>query len=325
MTQRIEISSKTIVFTVMFLLGLNVLWTIRDLLFTLFLAFIFMSALKPLVNRLTRRGSPRAVASFVVLMSTVAFIIFVLGFILPPIVSESISFLTNLPIILAKAFPFLSTYLTAESALRFLPNITENFFKIATGLFSNVFFVVSVIFFTFYFLLEETFLEKFLLRFMNIREAKGIVDLMQKIEVRMGAWMRGQLILMLIIGLTTYVGLSILGIRYALSLAFLAGFLEIIPIIGPILSSVPAFLVAAASSIFMGGMTMILYLIIQQLENNLIVPFVMSKTAGVNPIMTLVALSVGGRLGGLIGAILAVPVAVALETILAEFMKSRRA
>jgi predicted PurR-regulated permease PerM len=282
-----------------------------------------MSALKPIVNRMTHRGIPRTLAAFLVILTTVTMLMFVLAFILPPIITESISFLTNLPTILSTAFPFFAHVFTAESALRYFPDIPQNIFKIASGVFSNVFFIVSLIFFTFYFLLEEIFLQKFLQRLMSPHEAKTVTEFTRKLELRMGAWMRGQLILMVVIGLTTYIGLSLLGIRYALSLAFLAGLLEVIPIIGPILSSVPAFLVAASTSLFAGGTTLILYLIIQQMENNIIVPYVINKTAGLNPIMTLIALSVGGRIGGLLGAILAVPVAVVVETAATEFLKSR--
>lgn len=323
MTQRIEISSKTIIFTVIFLISLRALWIVRELIFTLFLAFIFMSALKPIVNKLTRRGIPRALAAFLVLMSTVVWIIFVLAFILPPIITESISFLTNLPDLLVTAFPLFENIFTAESALKFFPDIPQNIFKLASGVFSNFFFIVSLIFFTFYFLLEEIFLQRFLQKIMSPSEAKNVVAFIQKVELRMGAWVRGQLILMIVIGFTTYVGLSLLGIRYALSLAFVAGFLEVIPIIGPIVASVPAFLVASSTSLFAGGTTIILYLIIQQLENNIIVPYVINRTAGINPIMTLVALSVGGKLGGLLGAILAVPVAVVVEAAASEFFKAK--
>lgn len=323
MTQRIEISSKTIIFTVLFLVSLRALWIVRELLFTLFLAFIFMSALKPIVNKLTKRGIPRALAAFLVLMSTVVWLIFVLAFILPPIITESISFLTNLPDILATTFPLFENVFTAESALKFFPDIPQNIFKLASGVFSNFFFIVSLIFFTFYFLLEEIFLQRFLQKVMSPSEAKNVVAFIQKVELRMGAWMRGQLILMMVIGFTTYVGLSLLGIRYALSLAFVAGFLEVIPIIGPIVASVPAFLVASSTSLFAGGTTIILYLIIQQLENNIIVPYVINRTAGINPIVTLVALSVGGKLGGLLGAILAVPVAVVVEAAASEFFKAK--
>ena len=119
--------------------------------------------------------------------------------------------------------------------------------------------------------------------------------------------------LMTSIGLLTYIGLSILGVPFALSLAFLAGLLEIVPIIGPIMSAIPAFIVASSASSFLGLGTLVLYLIIQQLENNLIVPYIMNKAVGIHPITTLIALSIGGTLGGILGAILAVPVALIIE------------
>ncbi|OGK15825.1 hypothetical protein A3H80_03275 [Candidatus Roizmanbacteria bacterium RIFCSPLOWO2_02_FULL_37_19] len=320
MTQKIEISSRTIIFTILFILALRAIWLIRELLFALFLAFIFMSALKPIVNKIEARGVNRSLSAVVVFLLTLLVIIFMLGTILPPILSESILFIKNLPFLLVETFPFLSEYLSLESAVQFLPNITENFFRVASGVFSNFIFVISVLFFTFYFLLEKNFLESFIKKFLKKEQAQKIISITQKIELRMGAWMRGELILMTIIGVFTYIALNILGIKFALSLAFIAGLLEIIPIIGPIIAAIPAFLVASSDSFFLGGIVIILYIIIQQLENNLIVPFVMNKAVGIHPITILIALSIGGRLGGLLGAVLAVPVALFIETIVTQLL-----
>jgi len=294
-----------------------------ELIFGLFLSFILMSALKPLVNRMESKKVPRQLAAFLVLISAIGLIGFTLGFILPPIISESILFFKNLPFLLAKTFPFLQDYLKVESAIQFLPDLTQNVVKVVTGVFSNFLFLVSVFFFTFYFLLEEKFLEKFLSRFFEPRQTRKIVEVTEKIERRMGAWMRGEIVLMSVIGILTYVGLSILGVKYALSLAFIAGLLEVIPIIGPIISAIPAVLVATSTSYVLSGGTIILYIIIQQLENNIVVPFVLSKAVGMNPITTLIALTVGGTLGGLMGSILAVPAALFIETIVSETMKEK--
>ena len=163
----------------------------------------------------------------------------------------------------------------------------------------------------------ESFLEKFL----SPKEVSKILSVSQKIELRMGAWMRGELILMLVIGIATYIGLKVLGIKFALSLAFIAGLLEVIPIIGPIVASLPAFVVASSTSFVLGGATLVLYVIIQQLENNVVVPYVMSKTAGIHPITTLIALAIGAKLGGLMGAIIAVPTALFIETVVSSYMK----
>lgn len=321
MTQRIEISYKTVVFTVFFLLFLKFVWIIRELIYSLLLAFIFMSALKPSVARLVRYKLPRPLSAFLVVMTTLLTVLFLFGFLVPPIISESFVFARDLPALLMQSFPFLKPYLSASSAIQFLPNITQNALKVLSSIFSNVMFVISIFFFTFYFLLEDKFIESFLAKFLDDKVHRKVVEVLEKAEIRMGAWMRGELILMTSIGLLTYIGLSIIGIPFALSLAFLAGVLEIVPMIGPILSAIPAFIVAASSSLVLGTGTLVLYLIIQQLENNLIVPYVMNKAVGIHPITTLIALSIGGTLGGILGAILAVPVALIIETVIQRMLK----
>jgi predicted PurR-regulated permease PerM len=122
----------------------------------------------------------------------------------------------------------------------------------------------------------------------------------------------------------TYFGLRILGIEFALPLALLAGVLEIIPNIGPILSSIPAIVAGLAFSPLMGLAVAALYFLIQQLENTLIVPKVMEKTAGVNPLVTILSLAIGFKLGGIVGAILAVPVVLLIQVVSSEVFASKR-
>lgn len=321
MTRRIEISSKTIVFTVFFLLTLQIVWEIRELIYSLFLAFIMMSALKPFVTKLKKYKVPSGAAAFIVIITTIVIISFIFSVMLPPIISETIIFLTNLPVFLTNTFPFLDGALGPDSALQFLPDITQSAVRVASGLFSNILFIISVIFFTFYFLMDEMVIQTFLAKFLDPKEVKRIETILKAAEIRMGAWMRGEIVLMTVIGLVTYIGLTLMNVPFALSLAFLAGLLEIIPIIGPIISAIPAFIVASASSALLGGLTLVLYLVIQQLENNLIVPYIMNKAVGIHPITTLIALSIGGTLGGVVGAIIAVPVSLVLETVISEFTK----
>ena len=322
LVQRIEISSKTIIFTVFFIIGLRVIWLIHDLLFALFTSFIVMSALKPLVNRLEGKNIPRPAGALLISFNIGGYYFYV-GICASSGSFGKHSFFKNLPLLLADSFPFFSDYFKIESVFQILPNITESFVKVVSTLFSNLFFTVSVLFFSFYFLLEERFLDLFLKKFVDEKTAVEIIGIMQKVESRMGAWMRGQLLLMLIVGIVTYIGLTILGVRFALSLAFLAGILEVVPLAGPIIAAVPAVLVALPDSSFLAGATIILYIIIQQLENNLIVPFVLNKAVGIHPITTLIALSIGAELGGLMGAILAVPTALLLETVIIETFKER--
>lgn len=322
--QRIEISSKTIIFTVFFLIFLKVLWVVREVIYALFLAFIFMSALKPAVNMIERQRIPRFLAAIFVFISTLVGLVFVFAFILPPLVQESFSFFRNLPFLIEQSFPLVSVYIEDASFSALVPNITGNFIPVVTGIFSNFIFIISILFFTFYFLLEEKFLKNFLDKFMEEEKAQEIVSIVNKAERRMGAWMWGEIILMTVIGVLTYIGLTLLGVRYAIPLAVLAGILEIVPIIGPTIAAIPALFVAASTSRLLSGYTLILYVVVQQLENNLIVPMVMRKAVGLNPILTLIALTVGGKLGGFLGVLLSVPAALFIETVLIETVKLRK-
>lgn len=324
MVQKVEISSKTIIFAVFFLIFLNVLWTVRDVIYALFMGFIFMSALKPAVNHLEKQNLPRVVATLIVFIITLIGLFVLFGVVLPPLIQESIFFLRNLPFLIERTMPSASEYFNTDILSNLLPNITQNFIKVVTGVFSNLFFVVSVIFFTFYFLMEEKFFKSFLDKFLEEKKSDEISAIITKAERRMGAWVWGQVVLMMLIGFLTYIGLFVLQLKFLLPLAVLAGLLEIVPMVGPTIAAIPAVFVGLSISPVTGLSVIILYIVIQQLENNLIVPFVMKRAVGINPVMTLIALIIGGKLGGVLGIFLSVPTALFFETIFIEILKSRK-
>lgn len=321
MNQKVEISPKTIVFTVLFLIFLKVIWDMKEMIFALFLAFILMSALKPVVNRLVKFKIPRILAVAFSVFSTVFFIGFLISFALPPLVQEIFIFIKNLPAIIKMVIPTISPYLNFESFNKFIPEITQNTVGVISGIFNNYYFVVSVIFFSFYFLLEEKFLVNFLAGFLPEKNLQKVTVIFSKVEKRMSYWMWGELVLMTLIGTLSYIGLVILGVKYAFSLAVIAGLLEIVPVIGPVTSVIPAFIVGASTSWFLGLSVLPLYFLIQQLENNVIIPIVMQKAVGIHPIMTLIALTVGGKFGGFLGVLLSVPAALMIETIAKEIIQ----
>lgn len=147
--------------------------------------------------------------------------------------------------------------------------------------------------------------------------------MMIKIEEKLGAWLRGQLFLSIIIGLVSYIGLLIFNIPYALPLALLAGVMEIIPVIGPIISAIPAVLIALTISPILALGVAAMYFVIQQLENHLIVPQVMKRAVGLNPLVVILAIAIGSRILGFAGALLAVPLAVVIQIIAAEIIAEK--
>lgn len=325
MEKRVEISFRTIILSVTLVLGLWVAFIIRELFYALFLAYIFMSALKPSVAWLeSKLGFKRKIASISVVGIMLLLVGYISSFVFPPIIHETALFLAGLPALIVAVAPNLSTYIDASSITTILPNLTQNLLNIVGSVFSNLFFVVSVVFFTLYFLLDPNFIAKILEAFFPDKTVARVVEIAKQMEIKIGAWVSGELILMTVIGVFSYIGLTILGVKYALSLAFLAGILEVVPMVGPIISAIPAILVSATTSWVSAGMVVGLYVIIQQFENNLIVPYVMSKTVGLSPLLTLIALSIGGKVGGVMGVILAVPVMLCVEVVLKDLFPGKK-
>ena len=121
----------------------------------------------------------------------------------------------------------------------------------------------------------------------------------------------------------TYIGLALLHIEFALPLAIIAGILEIVPMIGPIISAVPAVLLALAISPVLALSVAVLYIIVQQIENNIFVPIVMKRSVGLSPLVTILSLLIGARLDGIGGAVVSVPIVLVFQVILASILGTK--
>ena len=316
----VAISVRSIILFTLIPLVLFFLWLIRDLIFSLLIGFILMSALRPAVLFLSNNKIPRTVAIIFVYLVFVLFFIALISLIVPPIVIETSVLLRSLPAIIEDLSPQLSKYVDLTDMTRYVPNVTNNILELIGSVFSNTLFIVTTLFFGFYFLLEENLLDKFLKRYFHESTVKRVTSVLEIAEKRMSSWFWGELTLMTVVGLLTFIGLNIIGMKYALPLAVLAGLLEVVPNIGPVISSIPAIILGFSNSAFGGFAAMALYVIVQQLENNLIVPIIMRKAVGINPILTLIALILGGRLGGVLGILLAIPILLFIETVVSELM-----
>jgi len=328
MSRKIEISHRTIVFTVIFLLVLWLLYFLRGVLIILFLALILMAALNPLVDRLERWRLPRALAIALIYLLIFSVIGLAIWGVIPPLVNQTQNLISRFPSYL-ESLKWLGV--DKEVVYNQLNQLTEQLGVISSGIirtfvsfFQNLINIVVLLVISFYLLLERKNLGRYLLRFFGDNAEKTGIRVMDEIEKRLGGWIRAEIVLMIIIGLLTFIGLTLLGIDYALPLAILAGFLEIIPNIGPFISAIPAVLVALFISPLMALAVAALYFLVQQIENNFIVPQLMAKECGLNPLITIIALIAGFKLGGVIGAILAVPVVLLIEIILTEISTSEK-
>lgn len=318
MTSRIEISYKTILFIVFLVFGFWFIAEIKDILITLFVSFIFISALGGLVAGLERLRLPRGIAILIIYCIVIVIIGTFLKVIFPPLINESVK--------LAKKTPqYTDTLLytlniNPEMVTQQVSTYSSSAINVLKSIFSDIFAIISTMVITFYLLLERKNIDLSVIQFFGQEKGGRIKKKLYEIENRLGGWVRGQVLLCTVIGVMTYVGLKLLGTDYALPLALIAGILEIVPIVGPIISAIPAVAIALITSPNLALATIALYTIVQQLENHLIVPTVMKTAVGLKPLVTIIALMIGGKLLGVTGALLSIPILIVIIEIVNEIM-----
>lgn len=318
MNRKIDISHKTIFFLTAFLALLWALFLIKEVIILIFIAVIFMSALSPIVTRMERFKIPKSLSIALIYVIIIALVSLTISFVVTPLIDETSNLLTNLPKYLSSVIPE-TGIIDATVIQREFGNFSRNALEVSLTIFSNILAFISIGVLTFYLLLERENLDKLIAQFFIGRDER-IKRTTKKIEEKLGAWVRGQLALTLIIGTASYIGLTLLGVPYALPLAILAGILEIVPVIGPIISAIPAIMIAFLINPLTAGLVAIMYFIIQQLENHLIVPQVMKKAVGLNPLVVIIAVAIGGKLLGIAGALLAVPITVVAQIITEDLL-----
>src|SRR3989344_5886567 len=296
MTKKVEVSHKTIIFAVLFILFLWSLFIIREIILQFFVALVIMAILNPFVTRLSKYKIPRSLSILLIYSILLASISFAIATIIPALVEQTALFISDLP---------------GQAA------------RITVSLFSNVLSVVTVLVFAFYLLVERNRLDRLLGALLGDSKGKDFERIIGLLEIKLGGWASGQLTLMFIIGLANYIGLRLLGIPFALPLSILSGLLEVLPIIGPIIAATPAVIIGFGTSPILGLATIALAFLVQQLENYVLVPKILQKSTGVSPIITLLALAIGLKLAGVVGIIIAVPVYLTASIVLQEYVKGQ--
>jgi len=317
MNTKIEISIKTILIAIALVLAAWLLFQIRDILYLLFIAFLLMTAIQPLVVRLERIKIPRILAILIIYALVFGLFGWLLAVSIPSIVVQTNRLTQELPGVAMRVLPYWQTGFDAITQQ--IAPIGANVIKVTVDIFTNIITTLMVLVFTFYFLLERRHTRQIITNMFGEMVAKRAVEILKSIEIRIGEWVRGQLILMLTIGVFVYIGLLILRIDFALPLALVAALLEIIPNVGPVISAVPAVLIGLATSPLLALSIIALYVVVYALEGNIVVPIIMRHSVGLSPLVTIVALLVGGKLAGVMGAVLAVPVLLVCQVLIMKF------
>lgn len=320
MVRKVDISHKTIFFITGFLGLLWALYQIREVIILLFIAIIFMSALAPIVDTFVKYKIPKSLAIAFTYIVIIGALVFLISAVITPLVEQTTNLFQTLPHTIETLFPYASI---DKSVLQSqLTNFSKNALTFTFAIFNNFLALTSVLVLTFYLLLERHRLDDLIAQFF-VGQKIRVSGIVSQIEDKLGSWMRGQIVLSLIIGVMAYIVLFLFQVPYALPLAILAGLFEVVPVIGPIISSIPAIMIAYLVSPFTALMVGISFFVIQQLENHIIVPQVMKKAVGLNPLIVILAVAIGGKLLGISGALLAVPITVVVQIITQDILEEK--
>ena len=306
---------------------------IKDILFILFISVIVVLIMKPAVDWFEEKKISRVFGALIIYLTLIAFLALAILIVVPPLAKESAQLAVSLPHYFEKvsdSFVSLKQILESNNltgslenfinkAAVYLEEASANILSSIIGLLGGFVYLIVILVTSFYLVVEKNGVERLVRQTVPLNLQTKVLRVIGKIEFKLSRWFLGQLALGFIIGLMSYIGLSVLGVPYALVLAIIAGLFELVPYIGPWLSAIPAILIALTVSPALAGAVLILYFIIQEMENYFIVPKVMEKSVDIHPVITIMAMMIGGQLAGLVGVILAVPVT-AMVLVVAEEM-----
>lgn len=333
------VSSGTVIRVCLTLLAIVILYIIKDIVALLCAALFLAALIDPFADYFEKHRVPRGLAVLLVYILGIAALVTAIVLLLPPVIAELKTVSTVFAPLLPQVFganadlSFLLQGSITETVTKFIDTLrgsgisaaVPQLLAISSTAFGAIAAIIVVLILAFYLVSEKEALVKALTAVTPPDYQSFVSHAAMKMRARLGAWLRGELSLMTAIFLLTYIALSVIGIPYAIVLALLAGLFEVIPFIGPLLAGIPAVIFAFAISPVHGIITMLAYVLIQVLEGNVLVPKIMQRATGLNPIITLLVVLIGLRLGGIVGAILSIPLANAAAVFIEEAFRERKA
>lgn len=350
-----HISTSSVAKAALAVIGLvvltNFLGQIADIILMFFIAILFAAALDPTVDLLERYKIPRAVSVIVIFL----ILIFVLGFfvsqLIPLIASQLVELAKSLNTIINNLSsgevdfwfsdqlkPFINNFWenvdqelivnqlkdTLETMGTQLQGVAGNTFGVIKSIFNGIFNFVLVLILTFFLVVTEKSVDDFFLSLFPSKHGKYILEKMETVKDKVGNWLRGQMIMIFLMFSLTLIGLLILGVDYALTLAMMAGIAELLPVVGPTLAGIPAILVAFNESPWLAIWVLGLIIFIQQLEGHILIPLVMKRAVGLSPIIIILAMLIGYETLGILGMIIAIPVTTTLSIFVADYASKKK-
>lgn len=341
-----KLTARDIMLGTLVVVGVTVLvWILvrwHDVVLLLFVAIVISTAIKPAVDFLQRQGLTRPAGIITVYVAIASFliVIFALG---APLMGDQAARIAN-------AVP--ETYRELREDMLQTPNLfvwrlglalpadlslngsssgadedaivtVRDSLAMLTPVLRTILGILVTFVLAFYWTMESERLKRALLLLVPIERRESARELITTMEAQLGRYIVGQGLLMVSIAILSFIGYLLLDLPYALVLALIAGLMEAVPLIGPALGAIPAVLVAYSVNPDLVIWVVVFTLVVQQVENNLLVPRIMRRSVGVNPLVTLLALTALSTLFGVIGALIAVPLAAILQLLFFRYVVER--
>lgn len=315
------------------------LYLLRDVLLVILFSIIIASAVGPFANWLESKRIPRLLGVLLLYLSFFGLVILLLSLIIP-VVSYEIGNLTQaLPKFVAsisgalervqqsttsRYFDFFSEIQNLlDSFAQFLQVSSQSALNLVVNIFGGVLSFLAIVIVSFYLSVMKRGIGGFIESVVPEKYEGYVTGLWRRTEHKVGRWFQGQLLMALSVGVMVYIGLTLFGIKYALLLGIIAMVLEIIPVAGPVLSAIPGVVFAFAQEPTLGLWVLVFYIAVQQIESHVFAPLILGRSLGLNPITVVIALLVGGKMAGILGIILSVPIAVVIVEILDDLARQK--
>ena len=315
------------------------LWAAREALLLIYISGLIAMGFAPLVSNLERSGKtrgriPRWFAILVIYLAVVSVFVLVALIVIPPLMAQATALWVRMPDLFNRFQRVLIRYnlmrrqITLAEAVQNAPTGSPGdavgTVLIALSTFGNgIFAIITVLILSFYFLIEAQAMFQYLIRFVPTERRDDVFVAAREAVGKVSAWLRAQVMLAGVMATFSAIGLGLMGVPYFYVLALVAAVGETIPIVGPIIGGVTAAAVALTVSPQLALSVGLYFLVLHQLEANILVPKIMERRVGVSPVAVMVALLIGGALWGVIGAILAIPTAAIISVIIEDVVTVR--
>lgn len=284
---------------------------IREIILSLFLSYIIMAAILPIVTYLRKKKVPKSLAVFIPYFTITLLLVMLIIPIVPFVLDQLKALVLGFPKYLNETAGIFGVKVDLHQVQSYVNSqintISSNAIGVTTTVFGGIFTIITIFIVSLYLLLYNDSFKKHFSRLFPRGQQEKALTTVGLINEKLGAWLQGQIILSLSIGLLTWIALMVLNFPFSLPLAILAGVLEIVPTLGPTLAAIPAVIVALTISPTMALVIIITYVLIQALEGQLLVPKIMERAVGLNPIAVILGVTIGANLMGIVGALLSIP------------------